>query len=165
METTALSWLTVLAILIGPIAAVQVQKWIELIRTKNANKLSIFKTLMATRTARISFEHVRALNMIDLDFYGDTKIIEAWKIYRDHLNSISENPKAWISHAEDLLTDLLYVMAENLKYYFDKVDLKKGIYAPIVHSELANDIKSIRKHALDYLSGKTPINVKIVASE
>jgi hypothetical protein len=35
-------------------------------KAKKQRKLHIFKTLMATRAARLSAEHVQALNMIDL---------------------------------------------------------------------------------------------------
>ena len=61
-------WITISAIIIGPILAVQVQKLIERYKEKNDRKLNIFKTLMATRGARVSFEHVRALNMIDTEY-------------------------------------------------------------------------------------------------
>ena len=38
---------------------------------------------MATRAARLSMEHVQALNMIDITFNGEQKIIDAWNLYRD----------------------------------------------------------------------------------
>ncbi len=33
---------------------------------------------MATRGARVSFEHVRALNMIDIEFVNITTVTKAW---------------------------------------------------------------------------------------
>ena len=59
--------LMIIAVLLAPVVAVQVQKWLELFREDRARKLWIFKTLMATRAATVSPEHVQALNMIDLE--------------------------------------------------------------------------------------------------
>jgi hypothetical protein len=61
-------WSIIGATILGPILAVQAQKWVEIIRERRGRKLWIFHTLMATRAARTSTEHVQALNMIDLIF-------------------------------------------------------------------------------------------------
>ena len=63
--------LTILAVFLAPVVAVQVQKWLEVFREQRARKLWIFKTLMATRAATVSQEHVQALNMIDWSSGGD----------------------------------------------------------------------------------------------
>ena len=44
-------WITVAAIICGPILAVQAQKWIETAREKRNRRLNVFKRLMATRAA------------------------------------------------------------------------------------------------------------------
>ena len=64
--------ITVLAIFLGPIFAVQVQKFIEYRNEHRNKKLSIFHILMSTRGIKLSAEHVYALNMIDIEFYGKT---------------------------------------------------------------------------------------------
>jgi cytochrome bd-type quinol oxidase subunit 1 len=63
-------WLIVASTLLGPILAVQAQKWVEVFRERRGRKLWVVQQLMATRAARVSAEHVQALNMIDLVFYG-----------------------------------------------------------------------------------------------
>jgi hypothetical protein len=60
--------LTIFAIIIGPIAAVQIEKQLHRSRANWERKTSIFKTLMATRGAVLSYSHVEALNRIDLEF-------------------------------------------------------------------------------------------------
>jgi len=94
---TISDWFIVLAVLLAPLLAVQVQKWIEKFRERHQRKLYVFTTLMATRATRLSPEHVQALNMIDLAFYGrkilnqryqtkaEQSITEAWKKYLDQL--------------------------------------------------------------------------------
>ena len=68
---TISDWLVILAIIIAPILAVQVQKIIESRRSKRERKLQVFKALMATRATPLSPIHVEALNMIDIEFYDD----------------------------------------------------------------------------------------------
>ena len=63
-------WVTSAAVVIGPILAVQAQKMVERIKDKRERQLKIFKALMTTRAERVSREHVQALNMIYIEFYG-----------------------------------------------------------------------------------------------
>jgi hypothetical protein len=86
---TSGDWAIVFATLMGPVLAVQAQKWIESLRRTSEAKDLIFKSLMATRGARLSPEHVRALNMIDLTFYGkgvsrrtkmEQNVLDAWRV-------------------------------------------------------------------------------------
>uniref|UniRef100_UPI002AA29EDF DUF6680 family protein n=2 Tax=Serratia TaxID=613 RepID=UPI002AA29EDF len=58
------------AVILGPIFAVQVQKYLEQFREKKQRRLNIFRSLMSTRAERLNREHVQALNMIDIEFYG-----------------------------------------------------------------------------------------------
>ena len=81
--------LTIVAIVIAPVVAVQVQKRLEVFREQRGRKLWVFKTLMATRAATVSADHVQALNMIDLEFREKRykRVTVAWKTYLDHLSS------------------------------------------------------------------------------
>ncbi|WP_244186706.1 DUF6680 family protein [Paraburkholderia steynii] len=60
----------VISTILGPILTVQAQKFVERARASAQRRDWVFSTLMATRQARVSFDDVRALNMIDLTFYG-----------------------------------------------------------------------------------------------
>ena len=85
-------WLMIVAVLLAPLVAVQVQKILERYREDRARKLNVFKTLMATRAATISAQHVQALNTIDLEFQGKKykAVTDSWKTYLDHLISLPE---------------------------------------------------------------------------
>lgn len=63
--------LMILAVITGPILAVQVQKLIESWRSKRERKFIIFRVLMATRGTPVSPQHVEALNLIDIEFSGN----------------------------------------------------------------------------------------------
>lgn len=92
-------WLTVAATMLGPVPAVQAQKWVERDNAKQATRDAIFKTLMAKRGARVSATHVEALNMIPIAFYGrryfgrqwqtkaERRVAVAWREYFAHLKS------------------------------------------------------------------------------
>lgn len=79
-------WLTIVAILIAPLAALWIQGKLDERKEARKRRLDIFKTLMATRASVLSQEHIRALNMIDTEFYGKKKyrgVIKAWRAYLD----------------------------------------------------------------------------------
>lgn len=161
--------LTILAILIAPLVAVQVQKRLEVFREKRGRKLWIFKTLMATRAATVSSEHVQALNMIDLEFrerrYRNVTI--AWKTYLDHLGSYPKDDEKlqplWGERRISLLTNLLLQMGHSLGYEFDEVHVKKGIYAPEAHGRLEEENMLIRRGLLRLLYGDAALKMDVTS--
>lgn len=167
----------VAAVILGPIFAIQVEKIIEHWKEKRSFKLWIFKTLMRTRGATLSPLHVEALNMIELEFYPREKfkkIIEAWKVYLDHLHSFPQNKaendyenqvRTWTEKKNDLLVDLLFEMAKELNYEFDRLSLKKGVYSPQGHADAEWEQVLIRKSLVTILSGKNSIPVSIIEKD
>jgi hypothetical protein len=124
-------FLTIAAIVLGPILAVQVEKLVEARRERNRARRGLFHALMATRAARVSPDHVRALNAIDLVFRKDKEVREAWKVYLDHLNDsllLEKDPGGWAQRGDDYLVKLLAEMSAVLKYDFDEVQLRRAIY-------------------------------------
>ena len=83
--STALALATILAILLGPIVALWIQRISDRQRNRGNRKLFVFKELMATRATRTSPRHVDALNAIEVEFSegskGDTNILNAWRLY------------------------------------------------------------------------------------
>ena len=167
--------LMIFAVLISPVLAVQVQKIIESWRETKQRKILIFKTLMATRGTTLSPRHVEALNMIDLEFSiknkNEKRVVEAWKMYLDHLYDLNVDPKdpdyrvkmdVWTKRSIELLTDLLYEMAQNLGYEFDKVHLKKGSYNPQGHYDMEMEQNFIRRSIVDLFFGDKSIPVRLV---
>lgn len=161
--------LTILALILGPILAIQVQKRLEAIRDHRNTKMKIFHTLMATRAARISFEHVRALNLIEIEFIGKKEklIRDAWKTYLDHLGESYDeaNQGVWIQRGDDLFVDLLWELARSLDYDFDKVTLKKGCYIPKAHGYAELDTELIRMNLADILSGRKPFPITLFSQQ
>ena len=158
---------TIMAIIVGPIAALAVQRILDSFRERRYRKLVIFRELMATRATRLIPRHVDALNAIEVEFSdgsaGDTKVLEAWRLYLDHLGDNTGDQQRWTEKGNDLLVDLLYEMSRALKYDFSKVDLKKNIYTPMAHGELEEDQYVLRKYVVEMLDGKRPIPIWVVS--
>jgi hypothetical protein len=162
-------FLTIMAILIAPLVAVQVQKLLEVFREERGRKLRIFKTLMATRAATISPEHVQALNMIDLEFRGKQykNVITSWNTYLDHLNSYPKDDETlqplWGEKRIDFLTGLLIEMGRSLGYEFNAVHVKKGIYAPEAHDQIEKENILIRRGLVTLLFGGSTLKMDVTS--
>jgi hypothetical protein len=168
-----IDWITISAIIVGPILAVQAQKALESIRHKKQRRLNVFNTLMSTRATRLSNEHVAGLNMIDIEFYGrrifgvrsqtpkEKSVTNAWKNYNDQLNSTctDEQVAVWLERGEQLFTTLIYKMSSALGYDFDEVQLKRDCYRPIAHGDLEQDSYKLRKALIELLSGTRPLPI------
>lgn len=173
--TTLLSLLTITAIIAGPILAVQIQKLIERLTKRKQAKEAIFKVLMSTRGARLSPDHVRALNMIDLEFYGRKKknkrVVHAWRFYLDQLATCPKDTQApdykvkletWSDKSIDVFNNMLFEMANSLGYDFDKVLLKRGAYFPTGYGETEAQLSIINRSLSEIFLGLKSIPIHIV---
>ncbi|MFN7308321.1 MAG: DUF6680 family protein [Acetobacteraceae bacterium] len=158
-------WLVVIATLLSPLIAVQVTKLLDRRNQAREEQIKIFKTLMATRGLRLDPRHVEALNLIDVVFSSKkrTEIIirNSWKEYLDHLNKFY-HAESWISKRDELYANLLHSMATNLRFKFDKVNIKNESYLPQAYSTLEDEHNAIRKGILDVLNGKRNLPMFVV---
>lgn len=166
------------AVIVGPILAVRAQKIIETMREKRQRRISLFRTLMSTRAEPLNREHVQALNMIDIEFYGwmiplihtryqtkdEQAVTHAWKIYNSHLNKLGsyQSPDTWI-RTQELLSDLLYALSNSLNYDFDKVQLQRDCYRPIAYQQQEDIQKSILTNMNQVLLGDKAISMNIIS--
>jgi hypothetical protein len=153
----------VFATLLGPVLAVQAQKWVERRNERNRRRQWIFETLMATRSSVLAQRHVEALNAIPFAFRGCEKIVQAWNIYLDHLNTnFSDATLAvWSNKSIDLFIALLQKMSEFLGYDFDEVELRKGHYFPKGHVQFEADEEAIRRGVAALLKGELALPMEV----
>lgn len=156
----------VAATLLGPILAVQAQKLLERRRDQDQRRRWVFRTLMATRATNLSSAHVEALNAVPIEFYGRSvrlsKVIEAWKVYLDHLNAnVDANGPAWEDRRQDLFLALLGAMAHFLGYKFGPVELRREVYFPRGHAQLETDQETIRKGFASLLRGEKALPMEV----
>jgi hypothetical protein len=152
--------------------AIQVSVYLEKRRDAHRRKAGVFKTLMATRANRLSFEHVQALNMIDIEFYGknpkDKAVITAWKAYLDVLCDNQMRDKSqdiWGARRDDAFVDLLYKMAVCLGYDFDKTSIKNTSYYPTGHGMIEDELTTIRRGFAAIFSGESALPMQIIPPE
>jgi hypothetical protein len=158
------SWLTIAAILVGPLAALLIQKKLEDRGARVDRKVRIFRDLMANRASRLSAPYVQALNGIETEFYGDRKVIEAWRSLVNHLNTpqgAGEPALArWTERLTELLNNMLYEMGESLGYHFDKVTLERNAYYPTHWNTIEAENTQLRQAAIKVFEGQMPLKVK-----
>ena len=69
-----------------------------------------------------------------------------------------------ISHPRDpLSTNLLFAIAEEVHYQFDRVQLKKGVYSPQAHGDLELEQNMVRKLVLKVLSGEKALKMDVAS--
>jgi len=156
------------ATLAGPILAVWAAEWRQQRKAQADRKEWVFRTLMSTRGAKLKPEHVAAINHIEFAFPREAcpSIEDARSLYRKHLrnpNSYSEDRavrEAWNSKANDLFSDLLYLMATELKIPFTKSDITEESYHPDAHLFNELELREIRSLTLQVLKEGRPINIR-----
>jgi hypothetical protein len=156
----------ILAIFLGPIYALKIQRELDEERETRKRKLKIYKTLMSNRATRLSSVYVQALNQIDVEFTADNAnekaVRDAWKELLDVYGSYNSLP-----NPSDKVTDqtaiMLAAMGRSLGYDFDKVYLKKGVYYPKFFGDIEKELHAVRKGLLAVLdrSGKVKIPVAV----
>ena len=172
-------WLTIVAIVLGPVAAVQAQKWLERQKEHRSRQLYIFRILMATRATRLAPDHVTALNMIDMDFSEKRKkekpVVRAWRVLLDQFGKYPnskdyQNQSEYLSvfltastKADEYFVDLLFEMSKCLGYDFEKIHIRNGCYAPTGHAEQENDQRLVRKGLIGMFEGKIPMSMNVVS--
>jgi len=158
-------WIAIVAIITGPTSALLIGKYIEERRAKKNRKIKIFQDLMANRASRLSATWVQALNGIETEFYGQTNVIEAWRVVMDHLYSDDANDEKkvdqWMTTLTNSTNEMLYQMGESLGYHFDKVTIKRNAYNPKAWGEIELENHAVRKKFLELLDGKRKMPVAV----
>lgn len=149
---------TVAAIILGPIAAVKITLKHEVSKEQKRRKYETFHTLMKTRRVTLSAEHVTALNVIQIEFHDDDKVISAYKKYIDNLagpklapNATQEEVTRYIETRDDVFNELMFEIGRHLGFSLDKRELAKYSYAPHGWGLMESEQNSIRSLALELL--------------
>ena len=157
--TMIVAILTILAIYYGPIAAVRITRSNDEDQAKKKRQFDVFHSLMKTRRFTLSADHVMALNLVQIEFYEHTRIDAA---YRAYIGLLSVNPPSFNSdvdrdvfyqNREDAMYNLLYEIAEELGYRYDKRDLQRLAYGPKGWHDDETQQRALRSLLIELLSG------------
>ena len=117
---------------------------------------------MATRRVVVAAEKTRALNMIEIDFYGITPVEDAHREVMTHINT-RPAPDGWDDRYRKLLTKLLSAMAKVLGYQIQQLDVLEGGYNPQGVADIENEQQAVRRALIEVLSGHRPLIVSPAA--
>ena len=170
---------TIIALFLGPLVAVWIARGMDDRRAKYERRMRVFRALMSTRSNTLSPDHVSALNLVEIEFHGNSEVVDKWKAY---FNDLAEYPRLenekvleGLSDAEiarrqgnydkrvresrsRLLTKLLYEMAQVLGYEKIKVlEILEGSYFPQGWGRIEAQQELIRQYAIDLYFGKNGI--------
>ncbi len=155
----------IFATVMGPIFAVQVQKWVERGRADKARQQAIFSTLMATRATRLSPAHVEAINAIPVEFYSrDRKakpILDDWQAYMSALNNHQPDINILMLTRNNAFYNLLHKMAKHLGYDFNRTELESSVYYPSGHQQAEQEQDVIRRGLVRLLSGEAALPMAV----
>lgn len=154
-----------LATFVGPIAAVIVTRWVDARRDEYQRRLSIFRTLMATRAVGLNPERVAALNMIQIDFVGHEKVLSAWhELLRHYGTPVPTGDiegQNYDRERQRFSTVLLSEMAKVLKLKIEQMDILDRVYYPSGLVQIEKDQEIVRRFLVEILSGQRALPVLV----
>lgn len=164
-EPSNFDWLTLFAIFAGPIFAVIATRIIDSRRERRERRLGLFKTLMRTRGARLNQDHVGALNLIEIEYYKEQRVLTALEKYMQHLNDRRSNQthtdvEIWLKNSDHLFTKLMYEVAKSLGYEIEQLQILTGGYSPQGWAEVEERGANIQKKLLAFLNGEIPLPIR-----
>ncbi len=146
---------TIIAVFLGPVLAVVTSRYLDRVRADKARKMDIFRTLMRTRGLTLNFDHVAALNLVQVEFTRDTEVLLAWMKYLANLKEPwPSQPDLQIEagkRRETLLTKLIAKIAKSLHIETGKLDIPEGGYVPTGWIDDENQQRHVRSGVLDLL--------------
>lgn len=157
---------TIYAIYIGPIRAVEVARSHEEHRETRRRRYEIFHNLMKTRRSNLSAEHVTSLNLIQVEFYGEPEIVNAYKKYMTLLlrkvpdiDTSQDVIDRFFEEQHDAFFELVHEIGKPLGFVLDKHDLQRYSYAPQGWGNADTQIAALRALMIELLSGRRSLPV------
>ena len=148
----------IIAVLLSPVIAVLITRYLDDRREKRNQKLVIFNTLVATRHSPITDENVRALNMVDVIFHDCPLVRKLWHEYFDMLgNKGLDNELGWSQRQKKNL-EMITEMAKVLGYgnAITHLDVDR-VYYPVGLGEQARKYLEISNELLRVLKASQGI--------
>lgn len=154
---------TIVAIIYGPIKAVDISRKQDIARDSLARKRSILTALMRTRKMGMNPDHVGALNQVQVEFYDHQKVVETYKSYISNLSESVPSPgndlDNFITRRNDLFFDLLYEMCKAADVPLDRHDIGRLAYVPFGWQTEQAEIQRLRNAMTEVLEGRRPLHV------
>lgn len=181
---SVLDVLTLIAIFSGPVLAIMVSRYLENRKEVKERKLNVFRTLMRTRRTPVVPEHVGALNLIEIEFHDNERVLTAWRdLLRHFAATHPRRPDEDITGPMDaherrsrderfdrrlaqerqsLLAKLLHAIGKDIGFKAEQLDIFEGGYTPQGWEDYEIENRLIRRFTLDLLAGQRYLPVGVV---
>lgn len=124
-------WLTLAAIVIGPIVAVGLTLVFEKVRRSREQRLEIFRTIMTTRHLPGDARYSNSINLIPVEFNKNRAVLDAYNAYIEETRfkpqQGDEEKKFRLLVSKQ--TKLIAAMAKDLGFKLKESDLEVQAYA------------------------------------
>jgi hypothetical protein len=146
-------WITVTAIVIGPVLALFSQRALDWLREKKSRRVQLYQTVMSFRAPAVWLhpDSLRALNSIDVVFDGksDKPIRDAWATVIAHAKIKIPADEAgiaeWNARLFDLRVDLYQLLGASVGYNHSVDYIKTQMYYPQYHVDAEQEAVQIRR--------------------
>lgn len=158
---------TIAAVVVGPVIAVLITRYLDKLRADKARKLDIFRTLMRTRRLPLDSDHVGSLNLVEVEFIDHPDVVRAWKAYltnlREELPPIEQKNRyaETIRQRETLLTKLIDEIAKVLEIKVKQLDILEGNYMPKGWADDEWEQQLVRRGLINVLYGKASSPIQL----
>jgi Family of unknown function (DUF6680) len=167
--TTSLAIATVIAVLVGPVLAVLVTRWVDKRREEHGRRWDVFRALMRSRRNPIAPEFVGALNLIEVEFAGRTQVVEAWKALLENfsapLPTAQNDQNLFFTRRGLLVARLLDAIAKAVGIRIEQLDIYSGGYTPVGWETAEMEQQSIKRFFIEILEGKRGFPVELAAKQ
>lgn len=158
MTETGVLWATglmsVAAIIASPLITLGVQRRVEAMKARRDRREAIFRALWINRRRPFYIARVDALNMIDVEFFKERGVRDAWENLRAHYFRQEHpglNNEQIAAAREELFATLLFEMSKVLGYEFGRTHIRDNIYRPQLHGQFDEIEFETRTRVLDLL--------------
>lgn len=164
-------WITTVAIFSGPLLAVGATIYLQRRAQKRDRRIAVFRDLMATRQMQSSIHHVAALNLIEIEFYGERSVTKSYKELMtllgdgDRWDSASqdiEKAKKINQEVDDCRAKLLNQIARVLGYDMSDIEIMRGGYYPRILGDLDEQRLKANAYVADLADGKRAVPIALI---
>lgn len=155
-------WLTLLGIVLSPIAAVLITLWVERRRRDQEQQVQTLRMLLTTRHLPADPAYSVAINLVPVEFSKHKRVMTAWSEYIEAVRFAPTPENAEAAHEKTRVkqTRLIYEITRVLKLGLSETDIQSSAYASegyIKRDNLVIDAQLAWREIADALKVQTEV--------
>jgi hypothetical protein len=122
--------LSIAAVIVSALLAVIITKIIDYNQQKRKDRIDVFKILVSTPFADVTYRKTEALNLLEILFYGCTDVINSYRAFLKAAEAAAADKNSANETLRDTYLKMLEKMAIKLGYKKITWDILKNPYKP-----------------------------------